>query len=357
VRLTNDAAVDWSPVWSPDGRHVYYASDGNGQLNLWRIGVDDATGQARGTPEPITLPRQSLGQLSFAADGTTLAAVSAGTTSNLELLAFDMRTATVTGRRRVTNVSEITSAPSISPDGKAILFYRNTNGQEDLWMVARDGSGLRQITKDPAHDRDPQFLPDARGLLFYSDRGGRYQIWTMGLDGGNAQQVTDVPGLVIQARVTRDGSRAYANLPLARKNILFDPRKAASEQQVEELPPYPDGLLFRATSWSPDGTRIAGDVLGAGTGGVALYDVAARSFKSITKSDMGGVWLPDGRRLLYRNLDPRTLDVVDIETGVSRRVFELPREVIGTVDVSSDGRELVAVIVNRQADIVLAKLR
>ena len=356
VRLTNDAAVDWSPVWSPDGRHVYYASDGSGRQNVWRIGVDEASGQPRGRPEPITLPRQFLGHLSFAADGSTLAASSIGTTSNLELLNFDMKTGTVSGRRRVTNVSETTSAPSLSPDGKAILFYRLANGQEDLWLVARDGTGLRQLTNDAAHDRNPQFLPDGRRLLFYSDRGGRYQIWTMGLDGGDTRQVTDVPSLAIQARVTGDGTRAFANLPLTRKNILFDPGVAAAEQQIEEMPAYPDGLLFRATSWSPDGTRIAGDVLGTATGGVAIYDVKARRFTSVTKSGVGGAWLPDGRRILYRSGDPRALDIVDTETGTSRRVFELPREVIGAVDISSDGREIVAVIVNRQSDIVLAKL-
>jgi hypothetical protein len=179
----------------------------------------------------------------------------------------------------------------------------------------------------------------------------------MGLDGGNARQITDVPSQAIQARVTRDGARGFANLPLTRKNILFDPRVAAADQKVEELPAYPDGLLFRATAWSPDGTRIAGDVLGKGTGGIAIYDVAARRFRTVTQSGIGGVWLPDGRRILYRTLDPRTLDIVDVETGVSRRVIELSREVIGTVDVSADGRELVAVIVNRQSDIVLARLR
>jgi Tol biopolymer transport system component len=354
VRLTNDAAVDWSPVWSPDGRHIYYASDGSGQQNVWRIGVDEATGQPRGVPEPITLPRQSLGHLSFAADGTTLAAASNGTTSNLELLAFDLKNATVSGRRRVTNVSENTSAPSLSPDGKAILFYRLTNGQEDLWLVARDGTGLRQLTNDPAHDRNPQFLPDGRRLLFYSDRGGRYQIWTMGLDGGDARQVTDVPSLAIQARIARDGTRAFANLPLASKNILFDPRLSASDQKIEELPTYPDGGLFRATAWSPDGTRIAGDILGGG--GIAIYDVTTRRFTSVTKTGVGPVWLPDGRRILYRAADPRTLDILDVESGASRRAVELPREVIGTLDISNDGREIVAVIINRQADVVLAKL-
>jgi Tol biopolymer transport system component len=106
--------------WSRDGRFVYYASDGTGQQNLWRIGIDPATGQPRGEPEPVTLPRPFLGHLSFAADGATLAATSCTTQSNIELLTLDPASGKVTGRRRVTNVSENTSGPRSRPTGSGL---------------------------------------------------------------------------------------------------------------------------------------------------------------------------------------------------------------------------------------------
>ena len=43
VRVTSDAATDWNPVWSPDGRWLYYLSDRRGSMNLWRIAIDEAT--------------------------------------------------------------------------------------------------------------------------------------------------------------------------------------------------------------------------------------------------------------------------------------------------------------------------
>ena len=55
VPVTQDPAIDWSPVWSPDGRHIYFSSDRGGAMNLWRIGVDSTTGRPRGEPEPVTL--------------------------------------------------------------------------------------------------------------------------------------------------------------------------------------------------------------------------------------------------------------------------------------------------------------
>ena len=355
VRLTDDPAVDWSPAWSRDGRFVYYASDGNGQQNLWRIGIDGATGQPQGQPEPVTLPRPFLGQLSFAADGTTLAATSFTTQSNVELLTVDAASGSVTARRRVTNVSENTSSPSISADGQSIVFWRNNNGQEDLWVVKRDGTGLRRLTNDPAHDRNPQFMPDGRRILFYSDRGGRYQIWSMNMDGGDPQQLTDYPGLVIQARMTSDGTRAFANVPLVLKNILLDPRVAAPAQQIETLPPFPGGVLFNAYSWSPDGRFIAGFPSRNGNG-VYVYDLAARSFQEINPTGFAPVWLRDGRQILFRSADPRALDVVDVRTRKVRRVFSTDRENIASLDISPDGTEVAAVIVNNQSDIILAKL-
>lgn len=362
VRLTNDAAVDWSPVWAPDGRHVYYASDGTGNLNLWRIGIDPATGTPQGEPEPMTLPRQGIGHLSLAAGGSLLAAVSFTTQSNIEMLSLDAGLTQVTGRRRVTNVSENTSSPSISPDGEWIAFWRTTNGQEDVWIVKRDGTGLRQVTNDAARDRNPQFTPDGRHLLFYSDRGGRYQIWRMGRDGGDLRQVTDYPGIVIQGQSTRDGTRAVANLPLAQQNILFDPRVPAAGQAVERLAPFTAGGVFTATSWSPDARFIVGHSLRA-SGGIFLYEVAQRVFRELQAQGTGPVWTPDGRHIVFRNFGGTSagfvssdITVLDVKTGATRKVFSGNREALQAIDVSPDGRELAAVIVNRQADIVLAKL-
>jgi len=45
--VTNDAAVDWAPVWSPDGRFVYFVSDRGGSMGIWRIGIDEASGRTR----------------------------------------------------------------------------------------------------------------------------------------------------------------------------------------------------------------------------------------------------------------------------------------------------------------------
>ena len=353
VRLTDDAAVDWSPAWSPDGRFVYYSSDRTGQFNVWRIGVDEATGRPLGTPTPVTLPRQNLGHLTFAADGVTLAATSLNSQSNIELLTYDAAKGAVTGRRRVTNVSENTQEPSLSRDGQSIVFFRVTNGQEDLWVVGRDGSALRRLTNDVAHDRMPAWMPDGRRILFYSDRGGRHQVWTMAVDGSDLRQITDYPGIVIQPRMRADGGRAVAQVPLAAQNFLFDPGRAAADQTVEQLPAFPGGFTFRAHSWSPDGRRIAGwPVQG---GGIFVYDVARREYEQVLSAGTAPVWMPDGKRLLFLPPASRTLAIVDVQTRAVRPIFSSEREEINSADFV-DRNEIIAVITNRQVDIVMAKL-
>ncbi len=56
VKVTDDAAVDWNPVWSPDGRYLYFSSDRGGSLNLWRVPIDEPSGRVLGPAEAITTP-------------------------------------------------------------------------------------------------------------------------------------------------------------------------------------------------------------------------------------------------------------------------------------------------------------
>jgi len=48
VRVTDDAAVDWNPAWSPDGQYLYFGSDRGGAMNLWRIRINEKSGNTRG---------------------------------------------------------------------------------------------------------------------------------------------------------------------------------------------------------------------------------------------------------------------------------------------------------------------
>jgi len=353
VRVTDDPAIDWSPAWSPDGRYLNFSSNRSGGFNLWRVAIDESSGRPRGEPMPVPIPRSSIGHLSFSADGTSIAMTSYSAQSNIEALAFDPQNGTVGARRKVTNTSETPSSPSVSPDGQWVAFHQElSNGREDLWVVRRDGTRLRQLTNDAAHDRRPSWSNDGNRLMFYSDRSGRYQVWTIAADGGGLTQVTDYPGLVIEPVRAPDGARAFAQVVMLSKVLLFDPSVPATQQKPEELPPFPGGG-FRATTWSPDGTKIGGNV-NRPEGGILIYTMASRTYEQVTASGNAPVWLPDGRRMLYG--DAGRLALLDLTAKVSTPVFSSSTESVSGAGLSPDGRDIFLVITKRQAEIVLAKL-
>ena len=53
VPLTDGAAVEQEPYWSPDGKRIYYVSDRDGSRCIWARGVDPATGTPIGVPFPV----------------------------------------------------------------------------------------------------------------------------------------------------------------------------------------------------------------------------------------------------------------------------------------------------------------
>src|SRR5207249_4445242 len=111
----------WSPTWSPDGKYVYFSSDRAGNMNLWRIPVDEKTGRARGPLEPVTtggglVQRQHA---AMSADGLRIAYVEQNTTENLQRIRFESSSGVVSGLPQwVTRGSRIAANPDPSPDGQ-----------------------------------------------------------------------------------------------------------------------------------------------------------------------------------------------------------------------------------------------
>ncbi len=104
--------------------------------------------------------------------------------------------------RRLTNNGVYDAEVSVSPDGKWVLFTRQTDGKLDLWRVRPDGSGEVQITHtDDWQEGGAFYLPDGETILFRAwkreDEGRRpldMTIFTIRHDGIGLRQVTHDPG-------------------------------------------------------------------------------------------------------------------------------------------------------------------
>jgi len=89
VAVTNDAPLDWSPVWAPDGRQLYFASNRGGTMSLWRIAIEETSGRALAEAEALTTPALWSGQYSLASDGRRIAFESLDWRSTLHRVAYD----------------------------------------------------------------------------------------------------------------------------------------------------------------------------------------------------------------------------------------------------------------------------
>jgi len=105
------------------------------------------------------------------------------------------------------------SEPQVSPDGRQVVFaVRSTDlaanrGRTDLWLVAADGTGLRQLTRGQEAEASPRWSPDGKAIYFLSSRAGTGQVWRLRMDGGEAERVTSLPVDVGSFGLSRDGTR------------------------------------------------------------------------------------------------------------------------------------------------------
>jgi imidazolonepropionase-like amidohydrolase/Tol biopolymer transport system component len=74
----------------------------------------------------------------------------------------------------------------VSPDGTEIAF----DLLGDIYVIPFEGGEARQLTHGFAWNKQPAYSPDGRFLAFTSDRAGGDNIWIMERDGSNPRQVT-----------------------------------------------------------------------------------------------------------------------------------------------------------------------
>ena len=351
VAVTDDAAFDWSPAWSPDGAHLYFASERGGTMNLWRVAIDEVTGRLLGEPQPVTTPSQTSGEISLSADGTLMAFVSWDRRSSLQRVGFDPVSGSVSAPPdTVFQGARVIAHQALSPDGEWIAF--TTRGvQEDLFLVRADGSQLRQLTDDEFRDRGPDWSPDGERIAFYSDRSGNYEAWAIRSDGRDLEQLATTDRRTQwYPHWSPDGTRlATAD---AEGTYITDLTVPLVERSTVALPKTEEGLPLLPRSWSPDGRLLAGELQPVERGPTYIYSFDSESYTRVGDARGVPAWLSDGRRLLVAQ--PDQIVLVDTLTGEMRTV--LARSAAG-LSVSEDGRWFSFLDHSVEADVWLAELR
>ena len=255
VPVTQDPALDWNPAWSPDGRFLYFLSNRDGAMNVWRVRIDESTGRTLSPPEPQTVPARGVAGLALARDGRHMAYVADEPTFSISRIAFDPSAGEIRDQPvEILHTSQEVSDITLSPDGQFLAFDSLGGTQEDIFLIRTDGSGLRKLTDDAPRDRFPSFSGDGSHIAFMSDRSGVWELWTIQPDGSGLSQLTQTnesPYTPLWSP-TSDLIVASTGTDL----LLFGLNRSGGAAKTTRLPRPVGGLAAQAIAWGPDGSRI-----------------------------------------------------------------------------------------------------
>ena len=192
----------------PDFVHV---SPAGSKLLVNRVSLDrcgsllllraDGSGAIRLNPEgtiPVDLEfgdfleRPRLSE-AFSADGSRIAFtafVTAADSTALYVVASDG-----TGLRQIVPPAIGAVTAQWSPDGEWIAFTSRLRSRPQVWLVRADGTGLVQLTDgaDGSTSVMPTWSPDGSRLLFERKAGAEVTLWTMNSDGSAARPLSTRP--------------------------------------------------------------------------------------------------------------------------------------------------------------------
>lgn len=163
------------PSWS-SGNVVFFTSNRDGNFDLYAV---SAVGKGVVQLTQTAAPVQNLGP-AVSPDGRYVAFYRTGELpwGTAQLYKLDVLTGKVM-RLAVDFRNYGDFDPTWSPDGTRIAFASDRMGQNDIWMVNADGTGLVRVTDDPASEVHPAFSPDGRQIAFVGDKTGATELYTV----------------------------------------------------------------------------------------------------------------------------------------------------------------------------------
>jgi len=86
-------------------------------------------------------------------------------------------------------------APALSPDGRYVVFHsdRDLSGNMDIYIAGILDGKSKRLTDHPAMDINPSWSPDGKYIVFSSDRDGQYDIYVVNPDGSGLKKLFNNP--------------------------------------------------------------------------------------------------------------------------------------------------------------------
>jgi len=290
------------PMWSNDGRSLFYVSDRSGAQNVWTTtpGRSDARRLSNFTDGRVLWPsisydgREVVFEHNFAIWKLDTASGKAG---EVVITRRGASAGPAVERQRLNDqISEL----QLSPDGKKVAFV--VRG-EVFAASASDGGDAARVSNSAAEEYQIAWAPDSRRLVYVSDRDGVPHLFAYDFTSNSETQLTRDAADDTTPRFSPDG-KSLAFIRGAKELRVMDVA-AKTDRVVKtaifERPPLGSARPF---VWSPDGKWIA------------YIPIAENQFKNVSVVAVDGgasgsasylanvfsntiSWSPDGAYILF----------------------------------------------------------
>ena len=286
------------PVWSPDGRWIYFSHGrpATGEMDLWRINP------AGGNPERLTQMNSDVAYPTPVGDRTVFYVARDEDGAGPWLWAFDLKRRD--SRRVSVGLEQYTSVQASSDGHKLVATI--SNPVAGLWTVpildrvAEEGD-VKPFPVPTVRALAPRF--NGSSLFYLSSLGTGDGLWRL-RDGQVTEVWKGVDGALLETpAVSPDGARVAIVLRRNGKRQLH-----VLSSDGAELQPIAQGIVPQGSScWSPDGKWIvtgARDPTGPGLFKIPLD--GGSPVRLVAGEALNPIWSPDGSLIVYAGTNVRT---------------------------------------------------
>lgn len=284
--------------WSPDGTKILFMSDRTGKEGIYVMSAEVFR------PQKIPIDgHNELGSPAYSPDGKSIAyQVELGDKSGeLHIWNLETKRDSLVIKTKIADVS-----PAWSPSGQWIAFQNRVEDNTEICIIRPDGSGLKNLTQNPAADRSPAWSPDGKQIAFVSNRDGDYglfQIYAMNADGSNQHRVYYSKAISAWPSWSPDGrSIVFANDKEDNRSgnfeiFIIEPDTGEPERRLTFRRRYDVSPVF-----SPSGKRIAFASNTDGNYEIYVMNADGTGLLRLTRDaaeDNSPHWSPDETKIVF----------------------------------------------------------
>jgi eukaryotic-like serine/threonine-protein kinase len=195
--------------------------------------------------------------------------------------------------------------PTVSLDGRYIVFVSNRTGTPHLWRINSDGTDLKQLTNG-SEESFPQITPDGNWVIYSSRTEGRPSLWMVSIDGGVQTRLSDK--LTSWPAISPDGKWIAC---LTKGDSIEEPLQLAvisfEDLKIHQTFDVPEGIaspeLPPVIRWVPDGRGVTYLVSTNGVSNIWVQLLQRKKPSPLTDFTADRIfwfdWSKDGKRIAY----------------------------------------------------------